>query len=75
MGKSGVDVSTFKAHSLRAASVSKAKAGFVPITNILNTAGWSSAGTFAKYYDNKLLIKHKIKHMSYFQMQVIIIIV
>lgn len=45
----GIDMDIFTAHSTRAASTSKA-ANFVPLQTILNTATWSSASTFAKYY-------------------------
>ena len=51
MKYSGVDVDQFKPHSVRAATTSKAKANLVPIDHILDTAGWSSKSTFAKFYD------------------------
>jgi integrase len=40
--RSGVDVSVFKPHSVRAAAVSAAKSQAVPVNDILKTAGWSS---------------------------------
>lgn len=52
---SGIDVNVFKAHSTRAASTSAAKARFVPISNIMDTAGWSNAKTFQKFYDKPML--------------------
>ena len=42
MAEAGVDVSTFKPHSTRAAAASKAKNVCVPVKEILDTAGWSS---------------------------------
>jgi integrase len=49
--RSGVDVTMFKPHSVRAAAVSAAKYQKVPIEDILRTAGWGSECTFRKYYD------------------------
>ena len=54
MREAGVDTSVFSPHSVRAASVSAAKASQVPISTILDTAGWSNAKTFAKYYNKKI---------------------
>ena len=50
MMNAGVDTSVFKPHSTRSAAVSKANAAAVPISNILNTAGWGNARAFAVYY-------------------------
>jgi hypothetical protein len=50
MTLAGVDTSVFKAHSVRAASTSKAKHCFVPVQQILKTAGWSNAETFERFY-------------------------
>jgi hypothetical protein len=54
MTAAGIDTSVFKAHSTRAASVSAA-AHTAPIEEILRTAGWSSAGTFAKFYNKPIV--------------------
>ena len=51
--RAGVDTNIFSAHSVRAASTSKAKQNSVNIKMILDKAGWSSAGTFAKFYDRQ----------------------
>ena len=40
-----------KTHSIRSASVTKAKCQFVPIDQILKVAGWSNTKTFGTYYD------------------------
>ena len=47
----GIDVDIFKAHSVRSAAVSAAGVAFVPVTEIINRAGWSNASTFQKYYN------------------------
>ena len=57
LSSAGIDTSIFKAHSTRSAAVSKAKAQFVPISDIMTTAGWSNNCTFAKYY-NKSIVKN-----------------
>ena len=51
MALSGIDTGIFAAHSTRAAATSNAKMNNVPLSTIMKTAGWSSAGTFATYYD------------------------
>ena len=55
MEMSGININVFKVHSIRSASVSKAKQNNVPIHDILKTAGWSSVKTFAKFYDKEIL--------------------
>ncbi|XP_062579177.1 uncharacterized protein LOC134241105 [Saccostrea cucullata] len=56
---SGIDVKMFKAHSTRTASMSAAKSANVPITTILNVAGWKSDCTFRKFY-NKPCSEEKV---------------
>ncbi|XP_074651617.1 uncharacterized protein LOC141906272 [Tubulanus polymorphus] len=56
MSQAGIDTKVFKPHSVRAAATSKAKLNDVPLEDILKTAGWSNAATFAKYYGKP--IKH-----------------
>lgn len=51
MSHAGIDTTKFKSHSIRSASVSKAKLTDVPIQEIMQVAGWSSDKTFAEYYD------------------------
>jgi hypothetical protein len=48
--RAGIDVSMYKSHSTRMASTSKASAVGIPVETIMAAAGWSSAGTFAKFY-------------------------
>ena len=52
---SGIDTSIFKAHSTRSASTSAAAGLGVPIQDIMNTAGWSSDSTFAKFYNKSVI--------------------
>ena len=47
---SGIDISTFKAHSTRGAATSAAKAAGVSGNDILKTASWTSESTFNKFY-------------------------
>lgn len=49
MQAAGIDLSIFSPHSIRSASSSKAALS-LPLSTILSTVGWSSASTFAKYY-------------------------
>ena len=54
MQLSGINLDVYKVHSTRAASVSAAHRAQVPVQEILRKAGWSSAQTFAIYYDKNL---------------------
>ena len=51
MTDAGIDVSTFKPHSFRAAATSKARNLSVPVQDILATSGWSSERTFDRFYN------------------------
>ena len=46
----GVDVTRFQAHSVRAATTSKAFLSGLNVENILKAADWSSQGVFQKFY-------------------------
>ena len=50
LAKSGIDTSVFKGHSTRAASASVAAVCKVPLSTIMDNAGWSNATTFKKFY-------------------------
>ena len=54
MASAGIDVTVFKPHSVRSAATSKAKLNNASIADILKAAGWTSATTFAKYYDKPI---------------------
>ena len=49
MAEAGIDISIFKAHSVRGASCSTAVRAEVTTKDILNAADWSSEGTFQKF--------------------------
>ena len=51
--KAGINTSTFKAHSTRAAATS-AVTQQVDLTSILKAAGWTNCRTFATYYNKKV---------------------
>ena len=51
MAEAGVNVTTFKPHSTRAAAALKAKNSSVPVKEILDTAGWSSERTCDRFYN------------------------
>ena len=51
MSKAGIDIEQFSAHSFRSASTSAASKLDVPLDTILQTAGWSNAETFRKFYN------------------------
>ena len=54
MKDAGIDISIFKSHSVRGAVCSKAAGAGVTIKQILEAAGWSSEGTFQKFYHRNL---------------------
>jgi len=54
MNKAGIDINAYKPHSVRSAASSKAKAANVSLVEIMQMAGWSSAATFAKFYDREI---------------------
>ena len=48
--RTGVDTTTFKAHSIRAASATKAAIAGVTVEDILQAADWSRKGVFQRFY-------------------------
>ena len=54
MASAGIDTTLFKPHSVRSAATSKAKLNNACTADILKAAGWTSATTFAKYYDKPI---------------------
>ena len=59
LSRAGIDTKQFSAHSVRSATASKAKQNSVPITNILEKAGWSNVRTFARFYDKQIITEDK----------------
>ena len=51
----GIDVSVYKAHSMRAAATSAAQRKGVKVNDILQVAGWAREATFARFYSKPLL--------------------
>ena len=47
----GIDITKYSAHSCRAASTSNVKVKGLNIAEIMRSAGWSTASTFARFYD------------------------
>ena len=54
MCRSKIDITKYSSHSVRSASVSKATYNAAPIKDVLEKAGWSNVGTFAKFYHKKI---------------------
>ena len=54
--RAGVDTKTFKSHSTRSASTSKAGFNGAPIEEILKRGSWSKQSTWQKFY-NKNIVK------------------
>ena len=52
---SGIATAVFKAGSVRPAAASYARAMAVPVSCILQKAGWSREATFAKFYDRPIV--------------------
>ncbi len=50
----GINMAMFTPHSTRSASTSKAKSSNLSLKTILQTAGWFSDTTFAKYYNKEI---------------------
>ena len=47
---SGINTTVYKGHSTRSASTSAAEKNKVPLSTIMENAGWSNAETFRKFY-------------------------
>ena len=54
MIKAGIDIDVYKPRSVRSAAASKAKAANASLVEVMQTTGWSSAATFAKFYDRDI---------------------
>ena len=50
----GIDTQTFKAHSTRSASVSKANTLGVSLTEIIKRGQWTTDSTFRKFYNKDI---------------------
>ena len=65
MINAGIDISTFQAHSCRAASTSKAKNLGIPLSEILKRGCWSRDSTFKKFYDKDVITGSSIDEEDY----------
>ena len=54
MEEAGIDISIFKAHSVRGAACSTATGAGVTTKDILDAVDWSSEGTFQRFYYREL---------------------
>lgn len=54
MVKASIEINVYKPYSVRLAAASKAKANNASLAEIMHTAGWSSAATFARFYDREI---------------------
>ena len=50
LGSAGIDTSTFKGHSTRSASTSKARAGGISLEDVLKMADWTGPSSFLRFY-------------------------
>ena len=53
--KAGMDTSVFKAHNTRAASTFAAAMSKIPLSTIMDNAGWSNAMTFGNFYKKPIV--------------------
>ena len=58
--KSSIDASTFKAHSARSASTSKAGLQGASIEDILKRISWSNKSTWKKFYSKSIVEEGQI---------------
>ena len=50
LNDAGIDISTYSAHSSRAAATSHAKQQGLSLSEIMKTAGWTSSSVFERFY-------------------------
>jgi hypothetical protein len=63
--RSGIDVTKFKAHSVRAAATSKVVSNHTPVQDIMKLAGWTLESTFSRFY-NKKIVKQQMLQKPFF---------
>ena len=54
LSAAGIDTDVFGPHSIRGAASTAAASHGVSLENILSTAGWSNASTFARFYHKQV---------------------
>ncbi|MCG8430595.1 MAG: tyrosine-type recombinase/integrase, partial [Candidatus Omnitrophica bacterium] len=60
MSAAGIDVTSFKAHSTRAASTSAGHSIGVPVDKILESGGWQNTRTFGKFYNKPIVAQQSL---------------
>lgn len=55
LAMAGINISVFKAHSIRGASTSKLASLHLPVEAIMAKASWKSVGTFRKFYQKQII--------------------
>lgn len=63
LSKSGIDTTTFTAHSTRSASTSKAKQN-LSLSEIAQAAGWAGSQTFARHYNKPIVENYGLAIMK-----------
>ena len=58
--KAGLDLKIFTPHSIRGASASAASSLRVPLSTIMETAGWTQENTFRKFYKKPVSKKDNV---------------
>merc|ERR1712121_531452 len=54
MKKAGIDITKYKAHSVRGATTSKARAQGLSTNEVMERANWSKAKTFYRFYHREI---------------------
>ncbi|XP_028404044.1 uncharacterized protein LOC114526666 [Dendronephthya gigantea] len=54
LSSAGIDMDSYSPHSTRAASTSKCRVKGLQLDEIMKTAGWTNAGTFARFYNKPI---------------------
>ena len=54
MKEAGIDLRIFQTHSTRSALVSKALEKRISLNTIMDSIGWTNAGTIQKYYNKTI---------------------
>ena len=61
---SGIDINTFKGHSTRSASSSKAGSAGLSVSDILSRGSWSQESTWQRFYNKPIISKNEAYQKS-----------
>ena len=65
----GINMTVYRPHSCRSASLSKARDNGVSMTDILKQGCWKSQNTFTKFYSKDIINKQNSgKDLDYFKL-------